>query len=616
MLYRYDATFVSNCTLLRWEVLPAPNVFEEGPITDTEHFQLIHWHTPIANHAGVMPRGTIRVTNDCNATQTASASIVLLSLRGIMPSAVRFRGSTHNFFNNNTYTVSYMDRTSFSVNVPPQTYPHSSIPITTYQWSIPDGWTASGQGSNTLFIGGPSIWVTPDFCSGGQIRVRPVDSHCQNQNVDSLKGAWITINIDRRSPGIIPTISAAPSNVPWGQETAVAFTANVANSHAMEGFEWTVSGNFTQTGTFTTTTNTFQRVHRGFSSGTVSVRAIYCGGRRSAARSVNVNYNPNTLPTLSGPTTICDQATFRIENLPSHLTATWNLPENVTRISSTHSAVTVNRNVSRPAGPRSISASINLPGSTSPMFFHRYIHVGPPNVNDISSMFNQATIHTQGFTDLVTYAGAIATYNNFGIMSAQWQQVSGVSITNLSGSPQTSNCPAQGAQVGLILHSNPGQFGQIRVRLSNQCGWSPSWATLSYLRHNPGGTFPPCRFCGLHPCICEDEEEEPDFLVHPNPVSNVLTIDFIQREINAFEAQTSTSTEFILSGAEGLSDRVRANEVFNIRLLNAQGVVVRQQRTQARTIQFDVSNLPEGTYYLHIEHDGEIEKHQIIVQRN
>ena len=89
--------------------------------------------------------------------------------------------------------------------------------------------------------------------------------------------------------------------------------------------------------------------------------------------------------------------------------------------------------------------------------------------------------------------------------------------------------------------------------------------------------------------------------VHPNPVSDVLNIDLAQTETSAMgRARTASDAE----------------ATFNIRLLNAQGVVVRQQRTQARTIQFDVSNLPEGTYYLHIEHDGEIEKHQIIVQRN
>ena len=337
---------------------------------------------------------------------------------------------------------------------------------------------------------------------------------------------------------------------------------------------------------------------------TVTVRL-----RNNFGRTLEHTWTINLVPSaIIGTHTICDQTTFRIENLPNHLTINWILPENVTYTRLNNYTIRVNRNTSRPTGPRSISASINFSGLTSSMFFHRYIHVGVPNVNDIGSIFDGSTIHTQGFTDLVTYAGAVATYNNFGIMSAQWQQVSGVSITNLSGSPQTGNCPAQGAEVGLILHSNPGQFGQIRVRLSNQCGWSPSWATLSYLRHNPGGTFPPCRFCGLHPCICEDEEEEPDFLVHPNPVSDVLTIDLTQVETpEAFGARTGTSTG---------SATARTNEFFNIRLLNAHGVVVRQQRTSAATVQIDVSNLPEGTYYLHIEHNGEIEKHQIIVQRN
>ncbi|MCL2414648.1 MAG: M12 family metallo-peptidase [Bacteroidales bacterium] len=87
------------------------------------------------------------------------------------------------------------------------------------------------------------------------------------------------------------------------------------------------------------------------------------------------------------------------------------------------------------------------------------------------------------------------------------------------------------------------------------------------------------------------------FTPHPNPVSDVLIIDLTPREADVFRT------------------RISAETAFNIRLLNAHGIVVRQQRTQASTIQFDVSQLPEGTYYLHIEHGGEIEKHQIIVWR-
>jgi len=112
------------------------------------------------------------------------------------------------------------------------------------------------------------------------------------------------------------------------------------------------------------------------------------------------------------------------------------------------------------------------------------------------------------------------------------------------------------------------------------------------------GGFDNCRFC---PCYSPS-----GFRAFPNPVSDILTIDLTQAE--TFGARTRS-----LSGVEVPA---RTNEVFYIRLFNAHGMIVRQQRTQAATIQFDVSNLPEGTYYLHIEHNGEIEKHQIIINRN
>ncbi|MCL2414679.1 MAG: T9SS type A sorting domain-containing protein [Bacteroidales bacterium] len=104
---------------------------------------------------------------------------------------------------------------------------------------------------------------------------------------------------------------------------------------------------------------------------------------------------------------------------------------------------------------------------------------------------------------------------------------------------------------------------------------------------------PPCPFCGGMGCNwCMV------FRAHPNPVDDILTIDLMQGEPDTFRTLSTLET------------------VFNIRLLNSHGVVVRQQRTQANTIQFNVSNLPEGTYYLHIEHNGEIQKHQIIINRN
>jgi hypothetical protein len=39
------------------------------------------------------------------------------------------------------------------------------------------------------------------------------------------------------------------------------------------------------------------------------------------------------------------------------------------------------------------------------------------------------------------------------------------------------------------------------------------------------------------------------------------------------------------------------------------------QDTRISPVKLNVANLPQGTYYLHIEINGKIEKHQIIIRR-
>jgi subtilisin family serine protease len=129
--------------------------------------------------------------------------------------------------------------------------------------------------------------------------------------------------------------------------------------------------------------------------------------------------------------------------------------------------------------------------------------------------------------------------------------------------------------------------------ITNACGTSSVQTAI-----HVSGSFelPSCLICGpgfICRCLIIGG------IFSPNPVNDVLTIDLTLVKIpDSYDAQSSSKT------------------IFDARLLNAQGVIVRQQQTQASSIQFDVSNLPEGTYYLHIEHNGKIEKHQIIVQRN
>ena len=265
-----------------------------------------------------------------------------------------------------------------------------------------------------------------------------------------------------------------------------------------------------------------------------------------------------------------------------------------------------------------VTATVSIHG-TQLAVLNRYVSVGSrPDARFISSLQNRTTVGSALFTDAITYRGVAVRVNNpHGIFAGDWLPVSGGGITVRR---MYDNLHAERILAGLIA----GSLGtnSVQVRLQNHCGAS-DLVTLTYTRLGGGGPIIgncpcDCTCCEVSPCHqCGGFDNCPfcpcfssgGFLAFPNPVDNILTIDLTQVETSeAFGARTRS-----LSGVEVPA---RTNEVFYIRLFNAHGVVVRQQRTQARTIQFDVSNLPEGTYYLHIEHGGEIEKHQIIVQRN
>ena len=90
---------------------------------------------------------------------------------------------------------------------------------------------------------------------------------------------------------------------------------------------------------------------------------------------------------------------------------------------------------------------------------------------------------------------------------------------------------------------------------------------------------------------------------YPNPVDDVLIID-----LDAFAAANPPGQSPI--GAARLSP------TYDIRLYNGQGNLLQQQKAKSGTVQFDVSGLPDGIYYLHI-YDGinsKPEMHQIVVK--
>ena len=87
--------------------------------------------------------------------------------------------------------------------------------------------------------------------------------------------------------------------------------------------------------------------------------------------------------------------------------------------------------------------------------------------------------------------------------------------------------------------------------------------------------------------------------VYPNPTGGTLYID-----IDAAAAQ------------DKLPPIVRNNLAFDVRLYDGHGAMLRNAKTNGGKIEFNVENLPNGTYYLHV-YDGvssKPEMQQIIVQ--
>ena len=93
---------------------------------------------------------------------------------------------------------------------------------------------------------------------------------------------------------------------------------------------------------------------------------------------------------------------------------------------------------------------------------------------------------------------------------------------------------------------------------------------------------------------------------YPNPVSDILNVEINQQMIDRAKGLQQTTGK-----------NSNSNPVFDIRLYNDLGILMRYTTTRGGTVQIDVSSLSNGFYYLHIFDgvSGKPEMHQISVQR-
>ncbi len=97
------------------------------------------------------------------------------------------------------------------------------------------------------------------------------------------------------------------------------------------------------------------------------------------------------------------------------------------------------------------------------------------------------------------------------------------------------------------------------------------------------------------------------YYAYPNPASNILNVEIDQEAITQAKSMEQTTT-----GAKQIS----IQSTYDIRLYDGQGNLLRQKFTKGGKVEFNVANLSNGIYYLHI-YDGVNEKpemRQIMVE--
>lgn len=266
-------------------------------------------------------------------------------------------------------------------------------------------------------------------------------------------------------------------------------------------------------------------------------------------------------PVISGPTLICTSGSFTASNWQSGYY--WDKSNNLINLSSpaTNSSITASAASNSSSGMCTVSVKYNN-GATMATY---NVWVGKPAFQSSQIIGNRYPCVNEynAYQLPLSYIPHLAQPTRY-----EW-------TTNYGtiDYPYYHYCNA--------TYSNSG-YAALCLKITNACG-----------------SFMDC--IQLNPQWCSP------FKAFPNPVSNVLTIEMDQN------ASTQTAT-----GQTTTGDKViKFGKTYDIRLYDGQGNLLRQTSNKGGTTQFNVSNLPNGIYYLHV-YDGvnaQPEVQRIIVER-
>lgn len=243
---------------------------------------------------------------------------------------------------------------------------------------------------------------------------------------------------------------------------------------------------------------------------------------------------------FSGSSTICVGSPATFSASYTPYGFSWDKSSNLTLSSTSSSTITV---TAISAG----SSWISIKNKTGVEEGRFNIWVGPPVVQsyiDGPSVVQNSQINTfsiYGMDNSFTYSWS-ATGGNYGVSSNYY-----------SGNTNYAN-----------MYFSPAGSRTIQVAVSNACGsCSPIYKSIT---------------------VTQGGDDTLKSAVYPNPTTDIIRISIDKKEQSLFKS---------------------SQPVFNydIRLFDGRGILRRQTKTQEKTVQFNVSDLPNGIYFIHI-YDG------------
>lgn len=436
------------------------------------------------------------------------------------------------------------------------TYTFAVTPVSgvTFEWEVPSGWQINGQGNVLEGVNLNSINVTTSsFCSNSSVvRVR--------LKKDAEVSGWFTCVY----PGVSqPIITSATS--PVYQYEDASFSISNISASAISSIIWSGDGVVTTSSQGVGAKLVFTK------SGTMSLTAnvLMKGCSAPVSISKQIVITPSRLM-VSGPSKICSQASYTIDNLTSLATVTWSHSSNLNEVS----------------GQGTSQYTVSLPSAANN---------GESWIKVVASVNNIPIVLPQ----LQFWAGVPRINSIQGPTVVCYTEENGYSA-NIDGEPTYYNWQIPGiaraaddnynSEIVRVIWDQYIESYYFTLNVYNECGMAEKNIPITM----------PASCMGYYDSY---------FSLSPNPATTsvALTINDIQ--------DTNRSTSASLQSKPSASKLKTASDNYTIKVTNSFGLQVYAARKSGKAFSIPVNNLRNGIYIVEVTNGNESYRKQLIIRR-